>query len=70
MMKIRTVICPIDRASEFDKAVNMLLKDGWRMTERKLIAAQGEPHDAGGYTVIQALYAHMEIHEPHEEITI
>lgn len=60
MIKIKTVIEPIERPDIFDKRVNILLSAGWNIISRKLISVVGEPNEVGSAGVFQSLYAEFE----------
>lgn len=72
MKQIKTVICPIENASEFDKAINNLLQKQWELKKRTTIAVKGYPNEVGSCAIIQGLYAELERQElpfP-EEVTL
>ena len=72
MKQIKTVVCPIEQAHRFDKAINLLLQERWALTKRATISVKGEPNEVGSCPTIQALYAELERQEPPypEEITL
>ena len=60
MMKIKTVIMPIEYAERYDRAVNALLSEGWKLRQRRVISAQGELSEAFNTTAVKLLYAELE----------
>lgn len=71
MKEIKTVICPINCATEYDRKVNNLIANGWVLKKRTTISTQGETSEAFNMPIIQALYAELERYiEYPEEITL
>lgn len=69
-MKIKTVICSVEYFNIFDKQVNKLLSEGWKLTNRKVVGIKGEPNEAGNAPAIQSLYAELEKEDCYfEEVT-
>ena len=60
MKKIKTVICPVEDFEIFDKKVNKLLSEGWKLINRKIISIKGEPNEVGSTSTVQSLYAEFE----------
>ena len=70
MKEIKTVICPIEAAKEFDNLVNHYLLHGWKVIKRSVISAHSEPNDIGCTVVVKKLYAELERRKPlFEEVT-
>lgn len=59
------------RLSEFDKAVNELLADGWQLRKREIQKVSGEISEAFSVPAVYVLYAELErFVADFEEITI
>lgn len=72
MMQIKTVIYPLECQTDYDKAVNALLADGWMLKKRTIIENPGFPTEAFHVCMERFLYAELEKHiSPYpEEITL
>lgn len=60
MMQIKTVTEPIERTEAFDKRINDLLADGWKLKSRSVLQAPGELSEAFSFPHISILYAELE----------
>ncbi len=60
MMKIKTVIMPIEYAERYDRAVNALLSEGWKLRQRGVLSAPGELSEAFNAATVKLLYAELE----------
>lgn len=60
MKKIKTVIFPVEDFDIFDKKVNKLLAENWKLICRKIISVKGEPNEVGSTPMVQSLYAEFE----------
>lgn len=72
MKQIQTVIRPASSATQFDRDVNHLLNDGWKLKSRKLIGTPGDISEAYNFPVIHVLYAELEKEsaDRFEEVTL
>lgn len=72
MKQIKTVIRPISGATQFDNAVNRLLREGWEIRTRKTINTHGDISETFNIPVCQILYAELEKEntEKFEEVTL
>lgn len=72
MRQIKTVTAPIERAEWFDKAINDLLSEGWVISKRDILNVPGVLSESFNVSVVQMLYAELELWEPipFEEITL
>ena len=60
MKQIKTVIEPFALSDKYDKKVNRLLSEGWKLKKRGITTASGEPNEVGSCAVVQVLYAELE----------
>ena len=72
MKQIKTVIRPLSNATQFDNAINRLLRDGWELKERKVIDTQGDISEFFSMPIVQILYAELEKDNSNrfEEVTL
>ena len=72
MKQIKTVVSPINRASEHDAEINRLLADGWELKKRTTRSIYGDINEAFNASIIQVLYAELEKNTPPfpEEVTL
>lgn len=60
MKEIKTVISPLNCVKMFDKNINCLLAEGWKLKKRAVISSKGEPNDVGSCAEEKILYAELE----------
>lgn len=72
MEQIKTVVEPFELSDRFDRKVNSLLSEGWKLKKRTIVSASGEPNEVGSAPVVCSLYAELERYIPPfpEEITL
>lgn len=72
MKQIKTIIRPINNATQFDFAVNRLLDCGWQLKNRKIIDVPGDISESFNFPVIHVLYAELEKEKGNdfEEVTL
>lgn len=72
MKQIKTVICPLYKANEFDNEINSLLVNGWAITYRTITNELSDINEAFNISTMKMLYAELERHIPPfpEEITV
>ena len=71
MKQIKTVLKPYERLTEFDREVNELLSDGWKLRKREIQKVSGEISEAFCAPAVYVLYAELErFVMPFEEVTL
>lgn len=59
MKQIKTLVYRLDNASQFDKAVNTAIEEGWTLIKRETLLPLSQPNDKETF-IHMMLYAELE----------
>ena len=59
MKQIKTIVCRLNNAGDFDHEVNEAIEEGWTLIERKVLQPPAQPNDCNTY-LNNMLYAELE----------